>query len=366
MNLIEVGTHSLLVESKGWSNSTHTSFHSPTTKFRILIQNRCQMPPVPCTNCLRFHYGTCHEAPKQCFECGGFNHIERYCPSKQRVTTTRGEPLPGSRRWCEMHGLDNDPELKRKILNALKVSPGSAIWVNDECIYRGNDRNFLSNSRGRALEDRVSRARARSRSPRREYPEQTRQRSPLRRYERSMSRERGQYGYRSGYQSPMYEYASRTRSRSPDWRRRRTPSPHRLSQPRPRSPRYASGSNAVVFEPPRDRMHENRPHVENRPQEFVLPAVNSHLPQPQPVPRYVAVPQDSFDIVQGRAPLGQVSNNIPRRDKCTESLPKLTTPATGASPSDPTPTSQSQPTPDQKVEDPHFVLGVKKGALESE
>jgi hypothetical protein len=323
------------------------------------------MPPVPCTNCLRFHYGPCYEAPKKCFQCGGFNHIERYCPSKQRVRTTRGKPLPGSRRWCEMHGLDNDLELKRKILNALKVSPGSAIWVNDECIYRGKDQNFISNSRGRQLEGRISRAR--SRSPlRKRAPGRTRQRSPLRRYERSISRERGQYEAPPRYRSPMYQYESRIRSRSPTMQQRRSPSPYRATQhrPRPRSPRYVRGSNAVIFDPPRDRVSENTSHTESRPLVSVVPAVKFHLPQTQPFPRYVGAPQDSSDIVLGRAPLGQVSNNIPRSDKPVVPLPTFS-PALSATPLTKQPPPRQLP-PELHVEDPHFVLGVTKGALEAE
>jgi len=120
--------------------------------------------PVPCMNCPRFHYGTCYEAPKQCHECGGFNHIERYCPSRRRVTISRGEPLPGTRSWCEMWNLDDDPELKKRILNALKTTPSCAIWVNDQCIYRGNETHILNSSvpRGRPLQDRVTRRRSRS------------------------------------------------------------------------------------------------------------------------------------------------------------------------------------------------------------
>src|SRR3954453_5499265 len=98
--------------------------------------------PTPCTNCLRFHYGTCYEAPKQCQECGGFNHIERYCPNKKRVARTPGETWPGTRRWCEMWALDDDPELRQKVLTAIKTSPGCAIWVNGQCIYQGNESHF--------------------------------------------------------------------------------------------------------------------------------------------------------------------------------------------------------------------------------
>jgi len=64
--------------------------------------------PVPCTNCLRFHYGGCKEEAKDCHECGGLNHLERYCPSRRRVIVPNGEPLPGTVSWCRMWELEGE------------------------------------------------------------------------------------------------------------------------------------------------------------------------------------------------------------------------------------------------------------------
>lgn len=100
--------------------------------------------PVPCTNCFRFHYGVCYERPKQCRDCGGINHMERYCPNKNKMIWKQGEPLPGTFKWCEMWGLNDDLDLKAKVLTAIKTYPGTAIWVNQVCIYQGNNRFFES------------------------------------------------------------------------------------------------------------------------------------------------------------------------------------------------------------------------------
>ena len=123
-----------------------------------------QMPNA-CVNCVRFHYGQCREPIRQCRVCDGFGHIERYCPNnKVVIRRVSGESLPGTREWCKYHGLNNDPELKRKVLQALKSTPGSAITINGVCIYRGNNRNFeayqdLDDPRGRPLEQRITRRR---------------------------------------------------------------------------------------------------------------------------------------------------------------------------------------------------------------
>ncbi|KAH8601579.1 hypothetical protein B0O99DRAFT_195713 [Bisporella sp. PMI_857] len=134
--------------------------------------------PVPCTNCRGFHYGPCHHGPRICHQCGGLNHIERYCPRKSRVRY-RG-PLPGTRRWCRKWDLDNDPVLCDRILNSIKISPGSAISYNGKCIYEGQERHFHTD-----------RDRRRSMSPQREGKSDTqgvRERSPLRRRSCSPSR----------------------------------------------------------------------------------------------------------------------------------------------------------------------------------
>ena len=153
-------------------------------------------------------------------------------------------------------------QLKKRILNALKTAPSSAIYVNDICIYLGTEKHFDVDdrpSRGRDLEERVRRNRERSMSPPRYQ-----QPSPQAFRGRSPPREQGGTGY---YASPRRD--RRYRSRSPLNQRRRTPSPYQLPahapgrQPdyRPRTPRYAENSNAVVFEAS-NRAENNR--VENQ------------------------------------------------------------------------------------------------------
>lgn len=138
--------------------------------------------PLPCTNCLRFHFGACRVSPKQCYQCGDMNHIERFCPKEQipRFQWNPDEPIPGTRTWCEKHQLDRDPHVRQRIINAIKKLPGCAIWLNGEQIYSGNQRHFSSDiiSRRHSHDDRTSRRR--SRSPLGERSRR-RSRSPLRR-----------------------------------------------------------------------------------------------------------------------------------------------------------------------------------------
>jgi hypothetical protein len=202
-----------------------------------------QSVPAPCTNCLRFHYGTCYDAPKQCHKCGGFNHIERYCPYGRRLMVNKGEPLPGTRTWCEMWGLDHDPELRHKVLTAIKTSPGCAIWVNNECIYGANAKYFQTDDpprgreqprgRGRPLGEGI--ARKRSRSPTRErvsnvpnwrQRQRQRSRSPLRRYSPPLHGRRG---------SPIHR-----RSCAPSPSRDRARGRYEIPEGRPCSPRHAT------------------------------------------------------------------------------------------------------------------------------
>ena len=192
---------------------------------------------VPCTNCLRFHYGTCHEQPRECRDCGGMNHIERYCPFRNRVRITPGQPLPGTNAWCNYWHLHDDPELKRKILNALKTNASAAIWVNGQCIYPGKEKHFSSTEeprgRGRPLEERIKK---RSRSPAKHrlsgYRQRPRSRSPLRRY----SPVRNSQRFSSISLSP---YRGRRSISPPDRTAYQDP------QSRGRSSHYASGSSAV-------------------------------------------------------------------------------------------------------------------------
>ena len=151
--------------------------------------------------------------------------------------------------------------MKKRILNALKTAPSSAIYVNDICIYLGTEKHFDVDdrpSRGRDLEERIRRDRERSMSPPR-----YRQPSPQAFRGRSPPREQGTGDYGSPRRDRRY------RARSPLNQRRRTPSPYQLPahapgrQPdyRPRSPRYAEDGNAVVFEA---RNHDEENRVENQ------------------------------------------------------------------------------------------------------
>jgi hypothetical protein len=332
------------------------------------LTSLCIQMPAPCKNCLRFHYGPCWEAKKVCHCCGGINHIERYCPSNNRngIKATRGEPLPGTRQWCEMYGLDNDPELKRKILTALKTSPSSAIYVNGVCLYAGTDKHFETDElpRGRTMKDRINRERSRSASPNRG---------------RSPPRDR----------SPMYQ--PRYRSRSPVRHRRRTPSPYRdldysrVSPPpyyqperdqcysrdpsygrltperwgepeyKARSPRYAPDSNVVGFEA-RDRASQNRP--------APLPASTVKFNIPNVVRKAAAVPPvfTSANAVPVRGPLGNVTNAGNQSAAPAQGFASLIKVSGSQQPAPAVPASPAG----REVEDPHWVLGVTKQAGEAE
>jgi hypothetical protein len=196
--------------------------------------------PAPCTNCLRFHYGICWEAPKQCFQCGGFNHIERYCPRQRRVQVDSGGLLPGTSAWCNKNGLTNDPELKQRVLNAIKTSPGCAIWLDGVCIYGGNQRHFSSDymPKRRPFDDRTTRYRSRS-PPRDRFQE----RSPLSR-NRGSSLKKDPFGYDITPQRGQDNQFRRFRSRSP--LRRERSSISRLPSPKQRSPTYSMTGNTAA------------------------------------------------------------------------------------------------------------------------
>lgn len=324
--------------------------------------------PTPCTNCLRFHYGECWEPVRQCHECQGFNHIERYCPNKKgQIKHVRGEPLAGTRSWCEMHGLHHDPELKRRVLMALKTDPGSAIYVNDVCIYLGSVKHFDTEympSRGRTLEERITGDRSRTRSPGRFArlpPAQNRGRSLERRPA-----------------SPWRH--DRYRSRTPPPQRQRTPSPysprHSDQNYQAKSPHYERDSNAAIFEA-RDRYGENRP------QHHAEPSVKFSMPPPQPDFRSVASrnalqTSSGNTFNSGRTASGTksgrdsayVSNEMQGVLKQSQSQQfkesqsqQLKQSQSQMSPIhiDESPTLPSADAPIY-VEDPHFVLGVTRGA----
>jgi hypothetical protein len=101
------------------------------------------MRDLPCRNCRRLHFGPCRNEARTCWDCGSLGHIQRYCPERPRRLARLNENLePGSWEWCTSLGLNNDPPLMNKILATIIELPGSTIYVNDECIYRGNQTHF--------------------------------------------------------------------------------------------------------------------------------------------------------------------------------------------------------------------------------
>jgi len=300
--------------------------------------------PTPCTNCIVFHYGLCKYPPRQCRICCGWGHIERYCPSNptgHNVRREHGEPLAGTRAWCERYGLDADPDLKFQVLQALKTNPGSAIHINGVCIYGGSSKSYVANGsnsidppRGRTLEARVGRRRdPRSASPGRDR----------RRLSRSLSPGGGR---RDRSLTPnALGHGSRYRSRSPLRQRPRTPSPRRQADYRARSPRYAEDTNTVVFEARDQENHRAENHSGEAgtltPVRFEMPRPRHTLP-PRPLP--------FFD--PPRAPLGQVSTNLPVNNQSSMFEAAKSQPQAAQS--------------DGFIDDPYFVLGVSKGATDAE
>ncbi|PBP24470.1 hypothetical protein BUE80_DR004775 [Diplocarpon rosae] len=345
--------------------------------------------PTPCPNCIRFHYGECNNEIKQCFECHGFGHLERYCPNRRNnIQYIRGQPLAGTRSWCEMHGLDNDPELKKRILNALKTNPGSAIYVKDVCIYVGSEKHFDGehvSSRGRYLEDRMARDRARTRSPR--WPSRVSRSPPAPRY-RGRSPERDDFYHRPPDLFGPYRYESRYRSRSPIRQRRRTPSPYRFPsyatsrEPdyRPRSPRYARGSNAVVYEASEWDTENWAPLRDVKPVKFSMPppepgkqapVVFNSLPRfvPPNIPR-TAANRHTSGALQTRDTNARPVNGF-KEPQSQSQAAAFKAFKESQSQSQKIKISGSQKSLQRRstetvdyghVEDPHFVLGITRGA----
>jgi len=312
--------------------------------------------PNPCTNCIVFHYGQCKYPPRQCRICWGWGHIERYCPSNPRGHSIRrehGEPLAGTRAWCERYGLNSDPDLKFQVLQALKTNPGSAIHINGVCIYGGssksyataNDARLTEPPRGRTLEQLMGDRDPRSLSPR-DRRHLSRSLSPVsERRGRSSSPKAPGYGSMYRSRSPLRQ---RPRNPSPN-RQPRTPSPGRQTGYRDRSPRYADDSNAVVFEA-RDQKPENRRpegKAQNTGQFGRLSPVRFNIPRPH----HALPPRPPPFSDAPRAPLGQVSSNLPRSDQAMFNTAK----------------EQAHTTrPEPIIDDPYFVLGVTKGASDAE
>jgi len=284
----------------------------------------------PCINCRRFHRGRCYNQARKCWTCGELGHIQRYCPGKRHYKAPRGELPPGTSSWCEALGLNDDPLLKSNITQTLKEYPGATIYLNDECIYRGVQTYFYRKAlpQGPVLAERLRRPthlgcprrRSRSRSPSRERVFK-RSRSPLTRYSRGNPLEiveDGEYDLRRSI-SPiinMYE----TRSLSP----------------------IVNLVDVEMVSPPRPSRVENIP-----------PARDSLTPigkQPStPTPRATSSRPLSFS----RPALGLRLVDIPLS-------PLLDSPTHEAVP--PSPASGTY----VQMDDPHFVLGISKGAREAE
>ncbi|KAL2065838.1 hypothetical protein VTL71DRAFT_3508 [Oculimacula yallundae] len=271
--------------------------------------------------------------------------------------------------------------LKRRILNALKTNPGSAIYINDVCIYLGTERHFDVNdrpSRGRTLEQRIKNDRQRSASPPR-----YRQPSPQDRRGRSPPRDHGPPGYYGGSSQQQGRY----RSRSPTAYRRRTPSPyhlpahapHRQADHHPRSPRYVQDSSAVIFEArdQRGMRDENRGQRAD-PVKFNMPPAQPNFQQNGGL--FDGAVRQSSGSAPGNANNNERGGPLQTRDTNSQAMEGVIK----ESQSQGMPTSQSQaeayrafkaaqsqmsPPPASSqtgastaVEDPHFVLGITKGA----
>jgi hypothetical protein len=360
--------------------------------------------PIPCSNCIRFHYGPCRDPMKQCFLYGGYQHLDHYCPNRRgNIRHTTGEQLAGTRKWCAEHELNNDPRLKARILSTLKTEPGSSIWLDRICIYGGSARHFTRDDqeRGRMperpLEERITRAR--SRSPKMEDRPSPRSRSPLCRYERSRSPELD-YGPQLR-RSPVYERRSRYRSRSPTLRQRIIP-PQRRPEPAPASKArtFARGSNAIPVVPraPSVALEQTRlfPAVKisssHRVPGFVqLPSSSaapsgplqqnsSNVPKsktqenknPNPFAQSNNAPKPVSQSSNAPNPFGQPSNT-PKpasqssngRDPFAQALiaaQKVTFNPFAATPTPPAPPKAAEPA----IEDPWFVFGISRGAKENE
>jgi hypothetical protein len=308
--------------------------------------------PVPCTNCLRFHYGVCRERPKQCFQCGEFNHIERYCPHRRRVRVYPYQPLLGTRAWCDQHGLNNNPELKHKILNAIKCSPGCAIWLDGVCIHGGNHLHFSSDylCRGHPFAGRT--IRRRSRSPLRNRS-QRRSSSPLNRRRSSRTDHFG-YDITPPREREASAYQRRYRSRSP---LRRQSSPNRLPDFRPRSPRYSKDSDAVVYD------------AEDYPPTHIKQTTIARRPQFPRGRRYLTGPLFSFRP-DTSMPSRKVTNTSNATRKVEEDRSRrLPVPLGTKDNKRASSGSTFVETPaveDFHVDDAHFILGVTEGAGERE
>lgn len=273
----------------------------------------------PCLNCRMFHWGQCNYEVRVCWTCGGNGHIQRHCPRRQRRGTLRGKPLPGSNKWCQALGIDEDPRLKSNIRSTLKEFPGATIYLNDECIYRGVQTYFYRQTlpQGRDLAERLTRParaavllRSRSRSPSRERAIK-RSRSPLGRYSRD-------YSPLPAIEAPRYQ----------EWRSV--------------SPVINLSSDGNIISLPQPSQAENIAQLRTLP----IPSSGQLLPaKPQKVISNPAPPS--------RSALASCSGNIPLRSSVDLSQNEKAA-------------NQNPPAKAAQMPDPHFVLGISKGAGEAE
>ena len=283
----------------------------------------------PCINCRRFHRGQCYNQARICWTCGESGHIQRYCHGKRRSKAPRGELLPGTSSWCEALGLDEDPLLKSNITSTLKKYPGATIYLNDECIYRGVQTYFYREAlpQGPDLARRLRRSvrtgrrrRSRSRSPSRERVLK-RSRSPLGRYSRGNSpeiMEGGQYDVGCST-SPIINMYER----------------------RPVSP-IIDLTDIEMVSPPRSSRAENIPPVKTA---FTPADTRPPAPMPQATP--------STRVPSSRPALGLRSGNIPLSSVLDSPIIENLAPPHDSGTI-------------RQMEDPHFVLGISKGAGEAE
>ncbi|THV53472.1 hypothetical protein BGAL_0049g00060 [Botrytis galanthina] len=314
--------------------------------------------PAPCQNCRRFHYGYCRDAPRQCWRCNDYNHIERYCP-RRRTRWPRDQALPGTRQWCDYHGLGSDVTLRTKVLNALKASPSCNIYIDDDCIYKGCVEHHFRREevRGRPLAERMTRRR--SRSPGREQVKRGRSRSPIRQKSPSQMERR----FRPQRQvSPVRQV--RGRSRSPLRQKRQSP-PRTPIRPRGRSPVFgvkgaanSQGDTAGTYS-----NNSLSSYLHNQ----GLSVSRKQLPE-QNMQQSIGVLNSSNttnlnSFSTSQVPLGAVSADTPLQEiekgGFIHSVIALQQPL-------PSVPSKGQDTEEVYVEDPYFVLGVREEALERE
>ncbi|QSZ32215.1 hypothetical protein DSL72_001787 [Monilinia vaccinii-corymbosi] len=249
---------------------------------------------------------------------------------------------------------------RARVLNALKASPSCNIYIDDDCIYKGCVEHHFRREevRGRPLAQRMTRRR--SRSPGREQVKRDRSRSPLcLRSPSPMDRR-----FRThGQVSPVRQI--RGRSRSPLQQQQRQSPRHIPLRPRGRSPVFDvsgviySQTNAAktgidIFRPSFLK-HQSFPASPKKVLE------KQHMLQcAEGVASSNAINFDPF--VASRVPLGAMPAIAPQQET-TKVVFSHSAANQGPISSE---VSKAQDTEELYIEDPHFVLGIREGALEKE